>query len=97
LSERIKERKEGFLHLLRSSGKAKGAQYSLVFTPTTGAGFVPSRSFTSLDELKSFLNTELGLRLGAVEEALDELRQTGASSLYPIILTTQRAKTLGLN
>jgi hypothetical protein len=92
---KAKVNNEGFLHILRHEAR-NTPTYSVVFAPTAGpGGAVPARRISSLDELKIFLTEDLGLRLSAVDEALDELKRKGASSIFPVSLTTRQMKKHG--
>lgn len=87
-----KERKEGFLHLLKHGAN----QYSAIFAPVTGTGgAVPVRHFSDVDELRSFLADDLHLTSNAISQAMAEMQRTQASSIYPIELTAREMKRLG--
>jgi hypothetical protein len=87
---------DGFVHILRHHGNGKAQEYSLVFTPIMHEGAAPVQRFSTLDDLKSFLREDLRLNPNSFDGALDEMRRTGAGSIYPIALTTRQVKKLGL-
>jgi hypothetical protein len=87
---------DGFVHILRHHGNGKAQEYSLVFTPITRAGFAPVKRFSTLDGLKSFLAEDLHLNPNSFQGALDEMRRSGAGSIYPVTLTTRQIKKLKL-
>ena len=97
LQQESRTRWDGFVHILRHHGNGKAQEYSLVFTPITGEGFAPVQRFSTLDDLNSFLTEDLHLSLGAAQGAMDEMRRTGAGSIYPVTLTTRQLKKLGLS
>ena len=97
LQQESRTRWDGFVHILRRHGNGKAQDYSLVFTPITREGFAPVQRFSTLHELKLFLIEDLHLSPGASEGALDEMRRTGAGSIYPLTLTTRQLKKLGLS
>ena len=94
IQREIRDRNEGFLHILKHpiSGRT---EYSLMFAPVTQSGAAPIKSFSDLESLKEFLSAELSLRLGRIEDALHDVEETGASSIYPVVLTTRQIKKLG--
>jgi hypothetical protein len=94
IEREFRGRKEGFLHVIKHS-RHSGTEYSLMFAPLTQSGAAPIRSFSDLASLKEFLSGELSLGLSRVEDALQEAGKTGASSIYPVMLTTRQIKKLG--
>lgn len=96
LQQEARTQWDGFVHILRHHGNGKAEEYSLVFTPITREDFAPVRRFATLDELKSFLAEDLRLNPNSFQGALDEMRRTGAGSIYPVTLTTRQIKKLGL-
>ncbi len=89
-----KDQKEGFVHI----GQGNGMQYSLIFAPTTGeGGAVPVRRFSSLDDLRRFLEEDLRLGSHSIEGALDEMKRSGAGSIYPVALSSRQVKKLALS
>jgi hypothetical protein len=95
IEREIKGRKEGFLHIIKHS-RHNEKDYSLLFAPTvTQDGAAPIKSFSDLESLKAFLSGELKLGMSRVEDALQEAGRTGASSIYPVMLTTRQIKKLG--
>ena len=93
LQREAKEQHQGSVHILRH-----GAEYSLIFPPLYGSGGpVAARRFSSLDDLKQFLKDDLRLMPSSIDEALNELRRSGASSIYPVVMTARQAKRLGLS
>jgi hypothetical protein len=87
---------DGFVHILRNQGNGRPEEFSLVFAPVTQDGFAPVKPFSTLDALKSFLIENLHVNSTSLQEALHELRRTGAGSIYPVTLTTRQMKKLGL-
>ena len=94
IQREIRDRNEGFLHILKHARRG-GTEYSLIFAPLTQSGAAPIKSFSDLESLKEFLSAELSLRLGRIEDAFQEVEDTGASSIYPVTLTTRQIKKLG--
>jgi hypothetical protein len=94
IEREIRDRNEGFLHILKHTRRGR-PEYSLMFAPLTQSGTAPIKSFSELEGLKEFLSNELNLRLGRIEDALQEVKETGASSIYPVALTTRQIKKLG--
>jgi hypothetical protein len=93
LVRRIKS--EGFVHILKHQTRNQPG-YSVVFAPTARAGSVPMRSFWTVEELKRFLSRDLSVTPGKIADALDEVEHTGATSLFPVTLSTHQIKRLGL-
>lgn len=96
LQQEARTRWDGFVHILRHHGDGKAQEYSLVFTPIMREGAAPVQRFSTLDDLKSFLTDNLHLNPNSFEGALDEMRRTGAGSIYPVTLTTRQIKKLRL-
>jgi hypothetical protein len=88
-------RNEGFVHILKHQTRSQ-LGYSVVFAPTARAGSVPMRSFWSLEDLKKFLSNDLAVTPGKIADAVDEVEHTGATSLFPVTLSTNQIKRLGL-
>ncbi|HTC31736.1 MAG TPA: hypothetical protein VK724_00110, partial [Bryobacteraceae bacterium] len=97
LQPRAREPRDGFVHILKQSRPKNGDQYSLIFAPIAGPGGVlPARRFSTLDDLKLFLAHDLHLRSSSIEDAVEEMKRTGASSVHPVSLGIRTAKKLGL-
>jgi hypothetical protein len=96
LQQEARTQWDGFVHILRHHGNGKAQEYSLVFTPVTREDFASVRRFAALGDLKLFLTEDLHLDLSSFQGALDEMRRTGAGSIYPVTLTTRQIKKLGL-
>jgi hypothetical protein len=96
LQQEARTQWDGFVHIFRHHGNGKAQEYSLVFTPITREDFAPVRRFSTLDDLKWFLAKDLHLDLNSFQSALDEMRRSGAGSIYPVTLTTRQIKKLGL-
>jgi hypothetical protein len=98
IESEMKDRKEGFVHILKHMGQGNGMQYSLMFAPVTGTGggAVPARRFSTIEDLRQFLEEDLHLRSNSIDEALDEVKRGGAGSIYPVALSTRLVKKLGL-
>ncbi|MGD1071980.1 MAG: hypothetical protein ABSB15_17745 [Bryobacteraceae bacterium] len=93
LQREAKEQHQGFIHILRH-----GPEYSVIFAPHHGAGgAVPARRFANRDELRQFLTEDVHLRASSIDEAFDEVRRSGAGSIYPVAMTARQAKKLGLD
>src|SRR5258708_31433013 len=93
-----KEQKEGFVHILKQSGHGNGIHYSLIFAPIAGkGGALPARRFSSLDDLRRFLEEDLRLGSHSIEEALDEMKHSGAGSIYPVAFSSRRVKKLAMS
>jgi hypothetical protein len=86
---------DGFVHILRHHANGKGQEYSLVFSPVTRDGFARVQRFSKLDDLQSFMSEELQLNPNILQSALDDMKRTGAGSIYPVTLTTRQIKKLG--
>jgi hypothetical protein len=97
LQQEPRTRWDGFVHVLRHHGNGKAQDYSLVFTPVTREGAAPVRRFSTLDDLKVFLTEDLHLSPSSFQGALDEMKRTGAGSIYSVSLTTRQLKQLGLH
>jgi hypothetical protein len=97
LQHESRTRWDGFVHILRRHGNGKAQDYSLVFSPITREGFAPVQRFSTVDDLRLFLIEDLHLSPGASRGALDEMRRTGAGSIYPVTLTARQLKKLGLS
>ena len=95
--QKASEPRDGFVHLLKHARSKNGDQYSLIFAPISGpGGALPARRFSSLDDLRLFLAKDLHLRSGSIEDAIDEMKRNGASSVHPVSLATRHARKLGL-
>jgi len=91
------EPRDGFVHILKHAGSKNGDRYSLIFAPISGpGGALPARRFSTLDDLRLFLAKDLHLRSGSIEDAIDEMKRVGASSVHPVSLTIRHARKLGL-
>lgn len=84
----------GFVHILQHRGNGKEQAYSIVFTPSTSEGAAPVLRFSTVDDLRSFLADELHVNTNSVQDALAEMRRTGAASIFPVTLSTRRLKKL---
>lgn len=92
-----REPREGFVHILKQARPKNGDQYSLIFAPISGpGGALPAKRFSTLDDLRLFLAKDLHLRSGSVEDAIDEMKRTGASSVHPVSMAIRQARKLGL-
>jgi hypothetical protein len=97
LQQEARTQWDGFVHVLRHQGNGKSQDYSLVFTPITREGAVSVLRFSTVDDLRAFLADDLHLSPSSLQGTLDEMRRTGASSVYPVSLTTRQLKKLGLS
>lgn len=94
---RVREPRDGFVHILKQSRPKNGDQYSLIFAPIAGpGGALPARRFSTIDGLKLFLAHDLHLKSSSIEDAIDEMTRTGASSIHPVSLEIRHARKLGL-
>jgi hypothetical protein len=97
LQQQVRQQRDGFVHILKQARPKNGDQYSLIFAPIAGPGGVlPARRFSTLDDLRLFLAQDLHLRSGSIEDAIDEMKRTGVSSVHPVELATRHARKLGL-
>jgi hypothetical protein len=95
--QNLREPRDGYVHILKHTRSNNGHQYSLIFAPIAGpGGALPARRFSTLDDLRLFLAQDLHLRSSAIEDAIDEMKRVGASSLHPVSLAIRHAKKLGL-
>lgn len=88
LQREAKEQVQGTIHILKH-----GNEYSLVFAAITSTG-VPR--FSNLDDLRRFLAANLRLKSSSIEDAFDEVKHSGAGSIYPVTLTAREVKRFGL-
>lgn len=97
LQQQVREPRDGFVHILKQAHPKNGDQYSLIFAPIAGpGGALPARRFSKLDDLKLFLAHDLHLKSSSIEDAIDEMKRTGASSVHPVSLGIRHARKLGL-
>ncbi len=97
LQQQFRQQRDGVMHILKNARPNNGDQYSLIFAPIAGpGGALPARRFSTLDNLKTFLAHDLHLRSGSIEDAIDEMKRTGASSVHPVSLGIRHARKLGL-
>ncbi len=95
--QKAREPRDGFVHILKQGHSKNGDQYSLIFAPIAGpGGALPARRFSTLDDLRLFLAKHLHLRSGSIEDAIDEMKRTGVSSVHPVSLGIRHARKLGL-
>jgi hypothetical protein len=96
LEAEVKQTSEGAIHVLALHPHQDGP-YSVIFAPFTGpGGAVPSRRFAHSDELRTFLEEEIGVPRSGVDDALSEIRHKGSASIFHVELTRREAKRLGL-
>jgi hypothetical protein len=97
LQQQVREPRDGVVHILKQAHAKNGEQYSLIFAPIAGpGGALPARRFSTLDDLRLFLAKDLHLRSSSIEDAIDEMKRTRASSIHPVSLAIRQAKKLGL-
>ncbi len=97
LETEVKVRTEGAIHILAYTHANQSEQYSVIFAPFTGpGGAVPSRRFTDSNELRAFLEGEIGISRSSVEEAFSELQHKGSASIFNVQLTRREARKFGL-
>jgi hypothetical protein len=91
LAAEIKVKAEGTIHILELGGLGeprKPTEYSVTFAPYTGpGGAVPSRRFHRPDQLKAFLEDQVGIARSSVEEAFSDLHRKGSASIFHVQLT----------
>jgi hypothetical protein len=91
LEREAKEHNRGVLHILGHRARNM-PHYSVVLR----SGYrVRSRELPDIEELRIFLTDDLGLRRSAVDDALDEVKRTDATSVFPVTLTTRQMNRLG--
>jgi len=96
LEAEVRVRTEGAIHILATHANHE-APYSVIFSPFSGPGrAVPSRMFNSSDQLRGFLEDDIGIPRSSVDDALTEIRQKGSASVFHVQLTRREAKRLGL-
>jgi len=97
LETEVKVRTEGAIHILSYTRSSQPEMYSVIFAPFTGpGGAVPSRRFSDSDQLRTFLEDEIGISLSSVDEAFSELQHKGSASIFHVQLTRRQARRLGL-
>jgi hypothetical protein len=99
LEAEVRQTTEGAIHVLalHSDSGDRDGPYSVIFSPFTGpGGAVPSRRFAHSDQLRTFLEEEIGVPRSRVDDAMSEIRQKGSSSIFHVQLTRREAKRLGL-
>lgn len=97
LQQQVREQRDGFVHILKHARSNNGDQYSLIFAPIAGpGGALPARRFPTLDGLKLFLAHDLHLKSSSIEDAIEEMKRTGTSSVHPVSLGIRNARKLGL-
>lgn len=96
LEAEVKAQSEGTIHIVALNPGHK-APYSVVFAPFSGpGGAVPSRRFGDREQLRQFLEDEVGLSRSFVEEALREIHSKGTASVFHVQLTRREARRLQL-
>ncbi|HEV3513684.1 MAG TPA: hypothetical protein VGS05_18385 [Candidatus Sulfotelmatobacter sp.] len=96
LEAEVKGSTEGAIHVV-AIGPGHDGPYSVIFAPFTGpGGAVPARRFDTLDQLSRFLEDEIGVSRSAVEDAVSEIRQKGAASVFHVQLTRREVRRLRL-
>jgi len=96
LAAEVKAQSEGAIDVFAIKS-SHAEHYSVIFAPFAGpGGAVPSRSFTHADQLRTFLEDEIGIPRSAVDDALFEIRHRGSASIPHVQLTRREAKHLGL-
>jgi hypothetical protein len=88
LDREAKEQIQGTVHILKH-----GSEYSLLFAAITNTGV---RRFSTAADLKRFLVEELRLKASSIDDAFDEVKRSGAGSIYPVMLTSRDVRRLGL-
>jgi len=97
LIRELKLTTQGTIHIAGKAGKNGQAKYSMVFSPYLGSGgAIPSVSLRDDGELRSFLEKRLGVPTYAVNQAVVELAQKGAATIFNVPWNLRRAKRLNL-
>ena len=93
----VKVKTEGAIHILEFTGSNQREQYSVIFAPFAGpGGSVPSKRFGGREQLRAFLEDDLGVSRSSVDEAFAELKRKGSASIFHVQLTRREAKKVGL-
>lgn len=97
LEAEVRVKTEGAIHILEFATPNHRGQYSVIFAPFSGpGGAVPSKRFRGRDELRRFLEDEIGVTRSSVDEAFAELQRKGSASIFHVQLTRREAKKFGL-
>jgi hypothetical protein len=97
LIDELKRISEGAIHIVRNRTRNATSQYTLVFAPYIGSGGpIPSKTVMGNDELRAFLEKQLGIRQYIVDRALTELEQTDSATVFNVPLSLRRARKLNL-
>lgn len=97
LEEEIKGMSEGAIHILAYKRGTRQEQYSVIFAPFSGpGGSVPSRRFNGPEQLRGFLEDEIGISRSSVDEAFTQLRREGSASIFNVQLTRREARKFAL-
>ncbi len=99
LEREVKVKTEGTIHIMRENQihPTLGARYSVIFAPFMGpGGAVPAKRVFGPEQLRHFLDSQLGISPAFVEYAMAELERKGSASIAHVQLTNREAKKLGL-
>jgi hypothetical protein len=88
----LKFRTEGSIHIVKHTP----LKYSVIFTPYTGGGVVPSVLLSDAAELRDFLQNRVGIWAHIVDDALSELASKGNTSIPNVQLSPKRARRLAI-
>jgi hypothetical protein len=92
----VKVGTEGAIHILALHANHEGP-YSVIFAPFSGpGGAVPSKRFNDRNQLRRFLEDEIGISRSSVDDALTEIPHKGSASIFHVQLTRREARKLGL-
>jgi hypothetical protein len=92
-----RERPHGFLHLGRRPSSEGRTECSVIFAPVSGrGGLVPSKRFSTREELDKFLTKRFQLRKSAVSDALFEVEKHGYASIFPVQPSLRELRRSGL-
>jgi hypothetical protein len=93
----LKQTSETSIYIVRNAPANSAPRYSMVFAPYVGSGGpIPSKGFKDDEELRYFLEKQLGIDLYTVARALAELAKKRHSTIFNVGLSLRRAKKLNL-
>jgi hypothetical protein len=92
MERELKSRTEGSIHIVKHAP----LKYTVIFTPYTGGGAVPSVQLSDDIELRDFLQNRVGIWAHVVDDALSQMATAGNASIPNVQLSPKRAKRLGL-
>lgn len=94
LARDLKRRDERFLHIVMPEHPRP--RYTVILSPVTSpGGVIPAKHLDGEEDLQGFLE-RLHLSARAIDDALAELRHRGSTSIFPLRLTRDETRKLGL-